>query len=327
MPAARTAAVPAGKSKGTLQNMKIGLMFAGQGAQAVGMGKDLYGASSAAREVFRRADEILGWSVSGCCFEGPVEELTLSRNCQPAIYTMSTACLAALGERMPLEPLACGGLSLGEFAALQAAGVLPLEDGLRLVAERGALMGRACKEHVGAMAAVLNAEAATVEDICGQAGIDVANYNCPGQVVISGESTGVEEAIGKLRQAGVSRIVPLQVDGAFHSRLMASAAAAFAPLLDGLELSPPRCMVVQNFPGEAVSDPARIKANLAAQITGSVRWEQCVRTMLDAGVEALVELGPGKALSGFIKRIDRRFPVYNVGDVDSLENTLSAIAN
>lgn len=305
--------------------MRIGLMFAGQGAQTVGMGRELYDGSPAARAVFDRADATLARKVSDLCFSGPLETLTLSENCQPAIYTMSVACLAALREKADIRPVVCGGLSLGEFAAACAAGTLAFEDGLKLVAERGRLMGRACAASDGAMAAVLNADPELVEAVCAAADIDVANYNCPGQIVVSGLRPKVEKAVETLKEKGVAKVIMLQVDGAFHSRVMSPAAAAFAPLLDTVAFAAPACRLVQNVVGGMVDDPAQIRVNLAAQVTGSVRWEQCLSTMLAQGVNALVELGPGRVLNGFMKRIDRRFPVYNVSGSEDLAATAEAL--
>ncbi|MDT8389074.1 MAG: ACP S-malonyltransferase [Lentisphaeria bacterium] len=305
--------------------MKIGFMCAGQGAQAVGMGADLYASSPAAKAVFDEADIVLKRGVARMCFDGPMEDLTASAHCQPAIYTMTAACLAALLERVDIKPVICGGLSLGEFAAAYAAGVFPFSDGLTLVAKRGELMGEACRRSDGGMAAVLNADPRLVETICAETGIDVANFNCPGQIVISGRKDGVEKAVQSLKDSGVSKVIVLQVDGAFHSRLMAPAAEAFTPLLAGVSFADPVCALVQNVTGASVHSAAEIRENLAAQVTGSVRWEDCLRTMLDTGVEALVELGPGKVLNGFMKRVDRRFPVYNVADTASLAETVEAL--
>jgi [acyl-carrier-protein] S-malonyltransferase len=299
-------------------------MFAGQGAQFVGMGRDLYDESKAAREVFETADRLYGSELSGLCFAGPAERLTESRYCQPAIYTMSMACVAAFRERCNLEPVVCGGLSLGEFAALTTAGVLSFEDGIRLVSERGRLMQDACRKTTGGMAAVLNAPIDQVEAICAEHEVDVANYNCPGQVVVSGEAERLKAAVAAMD--GLGRIIMLEVDGAFHSRLMAEAGAGFARVLEPVALQAPSCAVVQNVVGAGVTDPAEIKANLVAQVSGSVRWESCVKTMLDLKLDALVEFGPGKVLCGFMRRIERRFPVCNVGSVADLASAVDMIA-
>ena len=305
---------------------KIAFLFAGQGAQFVGMGQDLAAGSAAARAVFDRADAALGRSVSRLCFDGPLDELTAGENCQPAIYTMSLAALAALRERAPgLEPAFCGGLSLGEFAALTAAGSLDFDAGVRLVAARGRFMQEACRLAEGAMAAVLNAAAELVEEVAVRCDVDVANLNCPGQIVISGEKDKIARAVAELGEAGVQRIVMLQVDGAFHSRPMAGAAEKFAGVLASTEIRPPRCPVAQNVAGALVTDPEEIRGNLAAQVTGTVRWEQCVRAMLDAGAEAVIELGPGRVLSGFMRRIDRSVPVWNIGSTADLDKAVQAL--
>jgi [acyl-carrier-protein] S-malonyltransferase len=293
-------------------------MFAGQGAQFVGMGADLARESVAARAVFERADRVLGLPLSGICADGPLERLTESAVCQPAIYTMSMACVAALRERVALEPLACGGLSLGEFAAVTVAGVLDFDACLPLVAARGRYMGEACRADNGGMAAVLKAQPELVRRVAAEHGVDVANENCPGQIVISGAVAALEQAMAALKAEGVSTVVPLQVDGAFHSRLMAPAAERFAADLAGVSVSRPQCSLVQNVAGATVSDPGAIRANLAAQITGTVRWEACVRAMLQEGVEVLVELGPGNVLSGFMRRIDRGVPVCRAGTLEEL---------
>ena len=238
---------------------------------------------------------------------------------------MSLACVAALREQVELEPVACGGLSLGEFGALTTAGALEFSQGLKLVATRGALMGEACRASDGAMAAVLNAELELVQQLCTENSIDVANLNCPGQIVISGEKAGVEKTVEGLSAAGVARIIMLQVDGAFHSRLMAPAAEAFAGVLAETPFAVPGCAVAQNAVGELVSDPDAIRDNLRRQVTGSVRWEDCVRAMMGTGIEALIEFGPGKVLSGFMRRIDRRFPTYNVANAEDVAAVVAAL--
>ena len=309
-------------------NARVGFMFAGQGAQFPGMGSDLPARSKAAAELFDRADAQLGWSLSELCFEGAAEALTASANCQPAIFTMSLACVAAFRERTGVSPAVCGGLSLGELSALAAAEAYDFESGLALVARRGQLMDAACAASQGAMAAVIGGEPAVIEGICRDGGIDVANYNCPGQIVISGLAEKVDEAVARLADAGPRTVVRLNVAGAFHSRLMQPAADAFAPVLADTAIAAPVCPVVQNVVGAVVADPATIRQNLAGQVTGSVQWEACVRAMLDAGVQALIEFGPGKVLSGFMRRIDRKFPVCNIQgaeDLDAAESLLQSL--
>jgi [acyl-carrier-protein] S-malonyltransferase len=286
-------------------------MFAGQGAQVVGMGRDLVEASPAARRVFEQADAALGRSIGQICFEGPADVLTESVNCQPAIYTMSLACLAAFQEKTACQPVVAGGLSLGEFAALTAAGVLDAAAGIRLVAERGRLMQEACRASEGGMAAVLKGDNAVIAAVCAAHGIDVANYNCPGQVVISGTKPGIAAASAELATKGM-RVMPLTVDGAFHSRLMQPAADRFVPVLAATVLSAPRLPVTQNVVGAVVTDVEQVRINLARQVSGSVRWEECVRAMLAVGVDALIEFGPGKVLCGFAQRIDKSVPVCNI---------------
>jgi [acyl-carrier-protein] S-malonyltransferase len=306
-----------------MTTMRCAFLFAGQGAQFVGMGKDLAAASPAAAQVFALADRLLGRDLARLCFEGPAEALTRTSVCQPAITVTSLACLAALQERRPLAPAGCAGLSLGEFAALSAAGALAAEDAIRLVAERGRLMEEACRATAGAMAAVLNADPALVERVCAEQGVDVANLNCPGQIVISGEKARLAATVEALKAAGVSRLVPLQVDGAYHSRLMAGAVPGVAAALAQVPLQAPRCLVAQNVTGALVQAPADIRRNLEAQITGSVRWEACVRALIAAGAEGFIEFGPGQVLAGFMKRIDRNLPVASVGGLADLDRLLA----
>ncbi len=300
--------------------MKIGFVFSGQGAQSVGMGKDLFDNSEAAAEIFKQADEVLGWSVSDVCFNGPAEKLTESKYCQPAIYTMSVACLAAFQEKFPaVKQVANGGLSLGEFAALCASGAYSFTDGLKLVAKRGELMDIACKETNGGMASVLGGDLDIIKEVCEQCDIDVANYNCPGQIVISGDKDKVTTAVDELKERGLKRVIPLTVAGAFHSRLMADAGKGFAEVLAETEIVSPEITAMQNFTGKAVNEVSEIKENLVNQVAGSVRWEECVREMVAQGVDTIVEFGPGKVLTGLAKRTDRSLKLFNANSVESIE--------
>ena len=302
--------------------MKTAFLFSGQGAQAVGMGKDLYEVSPAAKAVFDRADAVLGRSLSKLCFEGPESDLTATANCQPAIYTTSMACLAAWLEKNPgEEAVAAGGLSLGEYAAFASAGTFTFEDGLKLVAKRAALMDAACHEAEGGMAAIIGGDPAVIADVCAECGIDVANYNSPGQIVISGVKDQVLKACGILKERGVKRALPLNVAGAFHSRMMASAGATLAPVLDATPMNAPKFPVLQNFTGEPESDPAKIRANLVSQVAGSVRWDTCVRVMAERfGAERFVEFGPGTVLTGLVRKILPGAALHNVSGADGLAN-------
>ncbi len=304
---------------------RVGFMFAGQGAQQVGMGRDLYENVPAAKTLYDRADTILGHPLSRVCFDGPAEALTESHTCQPAIFVTSLAFLAGLRDRLDIEPAVCAGLSLGEFAALHAAGTFSFEDGLKLVAKRGQLMQEACRATTGSMAAVLNADHDLLTTTCNQHNVDVANYNCPGQTVISGATEQVAAAVQALKDAGVSRVIPLDVDGAFHSRLMQPAADRFRAHLADTPMTAPTCPVAQNVAGALISEPDEIRDNLARQITGSVRWEQCVQEMMNTGIDALVEFGPGKVLSGFMRRIDRHFPTCTINSADDLQTAAEAL--
>lgn len=299
--------------------MKAAFIFSGQGAQAVGMGKDLYDSSAAAKAVFDEADSVLGWSISEICFDGPAGKLTESRYCQPAIYTVSAACLAAFREtRGDVAPVGCAGLSLGEFAALLGSGVFSFADGLRLVARRGELMDAACRATDGGMASVLGGDPELVAEACAVNGIDMANYNCPGQLVISGGAERVKAAVAWLKERGLRKVIPLKVAGAYHSRLMADAGENLAPVLAEVPMTAPAIPVAQNFTGGFTDSIDEIKSNLVKQVAGSVRWEECVRTLITAGADTFIEFGPGKVLTGLVKRIDAGKAVFNISGVDGL---------
>ena len=301
--------------------MKAAFVFAGQGAQTVGMGKDLYDRSPAARKVFDEADSTLGWSVTDVCFNGPAEKLTGSRFCQPAIYTVSMACLAAFMDRFPgFVPCATAGLSLGEYSAMACSQAFTFVDGLRLVAKRGELMDEACRESKGGMASIIGLAPEIISEVCAKHDIDVANFNCPGQIVISGPVDRVVAAAAELKEKGARRAVPLNVAGAFHSRLMKGAGDALGDVLKDVTLSVPQMPVAQNFTGTIVAAPDEIRLNLKRQVAGSVRWDSCIRTIVETyGADTFVEFGPGTVLSGLIRRIDPALKVRNIACMNDIE--------
>ncbi len=280
-------------------------VFPGQGAQFSGMGKDLYEQSELARSLFAKANEILGFDIQSIMFEGSDEALKQTNVTQPAIFLHSTILAACLGESFAPDMVA--GHSLGEFSALVANKTLTFEDGLRLVAKRADAMQKACELAPSTMAAILGLEDEVVERIC--AGIDgvvvPANYNCPGQLVISGSLAAIEEACTQLSAAGAKRALVLQVGGAFHSPLMEPAREELAAAIEATHFEQPICPVYQNVNAQAVTDPAQIKANLVTQLTGAVRWTQIMQNMLADGCAEVIEVGPGKVLQGLFKKVDR----------------------
>lgn len=282
-------------------------VFPGQGSQFPGMGSDLYESSDQARERFRRADEILGFSISETMFRGSEEDLRRTDVTQPAIFLHSVILAELMGS--DFQPDMVAGHSLGEFSALVAAGSLDFESGLKLVAQRADAMQRACEVSQGTMAAIIGLDDAVVEKICAETpGVVVpANYNCPGQLVISGEVKAVEEACAKLTEAGARRAMILPVGGAFHSPLMEPARSDLAKAIESTAFQAPRCPVFQNVPAAGVTDPEEIKKNLVAQLTSPVLWTQSMRAMVDAGATAAIEVGPGKVLQGLFKKLDRAF--------------------
>ena len=287
-------------------------VFPGQGAQFPGMGKDLYTNYPAAKELFDLADQVLGFSLSSIMFEGTAEELKETKVTQPAIFTMSVIMAKLLGA--DFKPDLVAGHSLGEFSALTAAGALSFENALILVSKRAMAMQKACEATPSTMAAILSLSDEQVEDICSSVdGIVVAaNYNCPGQLVISGEITAIEKACEKATQAGARRAIILPVGGAFHSPLMEPAREELAAAISATVFNTPICPVVQNSVATAVQDPEEIKQNLIDQLTAPVKWTQSVQEMITLGATDYIECGPGKTLQGLIKKIDRSTTVRGV---------------
>lgn len=307
---------------------KTALLFAGQGAQKVGMGKDLADCSPTARPIFERANAVLGYDLASICFEGPEPELTKTEHAQPGIFLVSWVAFQLLKERVPnLVFHATAGLSLGEFTALAAGGALAFEDALRLVRQRGRFMQEACETTRGTMAAVIGLDEAVTREVCNESGVELANLNCPGQIVISGETEKIEKACVLAKGRGAKRALPLAVAGAYHSRLMAAAQSKLQAVLREAALQELSAPVISNVTAQPHEGPERIRALLVEQVTSSVRWEESMRYLLGQGFTRFIELGPGSALSGFMKRIDDSKVLLNVSDVPSLDKTVQQLAS
>lgn len=331
---------------------KTALLFAGQGAQVVGMGKDLAEKFPSARAWFDRANAALGYDLAAICFNGPEADLTKTENAQPGIFLVSWVCFQLLKEQVGVgvqaspcpgvgvQASACpppgtlkrelqlkfdatAGLSLGEFTALTAAGAMSFEDGLRVVRQRGRFMQEACDVTRGGMAAVIGLDEAPTREVCAQAGVVLANLNCPGQLVISGEAEKIAKACELAKAKGAKRAIPLTVAGAYHSPLMASAQPKLRDELAKIKISAPAVPVISNVTAQA--HDSDISARLVEQVCASVRWEEAMRALLAQGFTRFIELGPGTALSGFMKRIDKTAQMLNVADVASLEATVKGL--
>lgn len=303
------------------------ILCAGQGAQTVGMGRELAAAHPACAALFTRANEVLGYDLQKIIFEGPEAELTKSNYCQPAIFTVTAACFKALEIQCEnLHPRAAAGLSLGEWSALYLAAAISFEDGLRILAARGRYMQRACEENEGAMLSLIGLAGAQLQEIAQASGVEIANYNSPEQTVLAGRKQNILEAEKMAKAKGAQRAVILNVAGAYHSSLMQSAAEKMSASLRNFAIQPPRFPVISNVTGQPHGTPAEIKQNMVKQITSSVRWLDGVQTISKMGVNCFVECGPGRVLSGLVKRIQPQAQLCNVQDRPSLAATVGRLA-
>jgi [acyl-carrier-protein] S-malonyltransferase len=306
---------------------KVVLLFSGQGAQKVGMGQDLAAAYPVAQALFQCSDEVLGFSLTQAMFAGPIEELTRTSRCQPALYAHGLAVLAVLKQRLPdLEIAACAGLSLGEFTAHAASGTFDFETGLKLVFQRGKFMEESCEETQGSMAALIGGEESAVRELAAECGVDVANLNAPGQIVLSGSVEGIKAVVAKAKEKGIRKAVELTVAGAYHSRLMKSAQDKLAAVLQSTPLHMPAVPVISNFEADAVTSEIVIRTTLERQVTGSVRWSESMQLLLNEGHDLFLELGPGGVLAGLMGRIQKGVKVLTIEDVKSLDAAVAELS-
>ena len=304
---------------------KIAFIFPGQGAQVCGMGKDFYEQTEIGRQVYDRASELLGFSMPQLCFEKN-DKLDITEYTQAAMVTTSIAMMKVLMEK-GICPDVTAGLSLGEYCALAAAGVMSDEDAITTVRQRGILMQEAVPVGIGAMAAILALDAAKIEEvISSMKDVWIANYNCPGQIVISGKKEAVEEACSKLKEAGAKRAIMLNVSGPFHSKMLTEAGEKLDEVLEGVTVYSPRIPYVANVTASYVTDADQVKPLLVEQVSSSVRWQQSVETMIADGVDTFVEIGPGKTLAGFIRKISRDVKVYNIEKLEDIDKVVEALS-
>lgn len=307
---------------------KIAFLFSGQGAQFVGMGKELYENIDVCKSIFDSADKALGFSISDMCFEGPEQDLNSTENTQPAILAVSIAALRAL-ESQGIKADITAGLSLGEYSALVCSGALEFEEAVKLLKKRGKYMQEAVPQGVGTMAAIIGLDEETVREACSECSqigvVEPANLNCPGQIVIAGEVKAVEAACESLKEKGALKTVMLSVSGPFHTSMLKPAADKLAEELKKVSINEPSIPVVTNVTGEVIEGKEHIQSLLKNQVMSTVLFEKSIRTMMDMGVDTFVEIGPGKVLSGFVKKINRKVLILNVQDLKSLESTIEKL--
>ena len=305
-------------------NQPVALLFSGQGAQKVGMGADLMNQPEC-RTLFEKANHILSYDLTEICFQGPETKLTETRYCQPALYVHGLACWSALKTRVSLTPRYAAGLSLGEFTAHAVAGSFSFTEGLKLVSIRGAAMQKACEQSAGGMVSLIGATSEQAQEIAKKVEVDVANYNCPGQIVLSGLSANLEKVPSLAKEMGIKRALPLKVAGAYHSRLMQSARDELAQALKEVPWQNPQFPVIANYSALPVSNLANIPSLLLEQVTGSVRWEESICYLKAQGIQHFIELGPGEVLAGLLKRIDPELQIVSISDTASLEKAVTWI--
>lgn len=304
----------------TASTPKVACVFPGQGSQAVGMGYALYQSSRLAREIFEEADSALQLPLSRLCFEGPEEELRETINAQPAILTTSIACLKAASEfGILLKPALVAGHSLGEYTALVAANVIGFSDSVRLVRERGRLMQEAGKTKPGGMAAIIGLDEESLEEVCMETGSQIANFNCAGQIVISGTRESLARSMDLAKARGALRVIPLQVSGAFHSILMQPTVEGMTQAISQVNLGLPQVPIIANSTAQPLTSPDEVKEELLRQLCHCVQWQPSVEYMVDAGVSTFIEIGPGQILSGLIRRINSAVHVLNMSDPESIK--------
>jgi len=307
---------------------KTALLFAGQGAQTVGMGQSFFDSSATARALFEKANALLEYNLTEICLHGPEGELTKTEHAQPGIYLVSWVAFGLLKEALPdFRFEAAAGLSLGEFTALAAAGAIGFEDGLKVVRQRGIFMQEACESSQGGMAAIIGLDEQPTREVCQESGATLANLNCPGQIVISGDKASIRKACELATARGARKAIPLNVAGAYHSPLMASAQPKLKAALAAVPIHFPAVPVISNVTAKPHGTPAEIHAKLVQQVTSSVLWETSVRYLIAEGFTRFIELGPGTALSGFMKRIDKQVQMLNVNDAATLQATVEAIGS